>query len=109
MSDEEVARFAVLRPYFPGVEIRARLARQYPYGTVASHALGYVSGINPADQEMLDPALYAGTSHIGKVAAERSFETELHGAAGHQDVLVNVHGRMMQVLNTELASPRSRT
>jgi penicillin-binding protein 2 len=105
MSDEEVARFAVLRPYFPGVEIRARLARYYPYGEVASHALGYVSGINAEDQKMLDPALYAGTSYIGKVAAERSFETELHGTPGHQDVLVNVHGRMMQVLNTELAIP----
>jgi penicillin-binding protein 2 len=105
MSDEEVARFAVLRPYFPGVEIRARLARHYPYGKVASHAIGYVSGISPADQEILDPALYAGTSYIGKVAAERSFEAELHGTPGHQDVLVNVHGRMMQVLNTELAIP----
>ena len=105
MSDEDVARFAVLRPYFPGVEIRARLTRYYPYGNVAAHALGYVGGINSADQENLDPAAYAGTSYIGKVSLERSYEAELLGGVGHQDVLVNVHGRMMQILNTELSVP----
>jgi len=105
MSDEEVARFAVLRPYFPGVEIRARLARTYPYGEIAAHALGYVGGISIADQEKLDPAAYAGTSYIGKVATERAYENELHGTVGHQDVLVNVHGRVMQVLDTELSVP----
>jgi penicillin-binding protein 2 len=105
MSDEDVARFAVLRPYFPGVEIRARLSRYYPYGNVAAHALGYVGGINATDQETLDQAAYAGTSHIGKVSLERSYETELLGGVGHQDVLVNVHGRMMQILDTELSVP----
>jgi len=105
MTDEEVARFAVLRPYFPGVEIRARLARTYPLGTVASHALGYVGGISAADQQEVDPAAYAGTSYIGKVATERAYESELHGSVGHEDVLVNVHGRVMQVLDTELSVP----
>ncbi|MCP4001041.1 MAG: penicillin-binding protein 2 [Gammaproteobacteria bacterium] len=105
MSDEDVAHFAVLRPYFPGVEIRARLTRYYPYGNVAAHALGYVSGINSADQESLNPAAYAGTSYIGKVSLERSYEAELLGEVGHQDTLVNVHGRMMQILNTELSVP----
>jgi penicillin-binding protein 2 len=105
MSDEQVARFAVLRPAFPGVEIRARLARNYPYGNIAVHALGYVGGISAADQATLDPAAYAGTSYIGKVSTERAYESELHGTVGHQDVLVNVHGRVMQVLSTELSVP----
>ncbi len=105
MTDEDVARFAVLRPYFPGVEIRARLARTYPFGTVAAHALGYVGGISATDQDKLDPAAYAGTSYIGKVATERAYENELHGTVGHQDVLVNVHGRVMQVLDTQLSVP----
>ncbi|MGI9290660.1 MAG: penicillin-binding protein 2 [Gammaproteobacteria bacterium] len=105
MSDEQVARFAVLRPYFPGVEIRARLTRNYPYGNAAAHALGYVGGISAADQEMLDNSEYAGTSYIGKVSIERSYESELHGTVGHQDVQVNVHGRKMQTLNTELSIP----
>lgn len=105
LNDVEIARFAVLRPKFPGVEIRARLARAYPFGKVASHALGYVGGISAADQEGLDLAAYAGTSYIGKVATEKAYESELHGKVGHQDVLVNVHGRVMQVLDTELSMP----
>ena len=105
LTDTEVARFAVLRPYFPGVEIRARLTRSYPFGTLASHALGYVGGISASDQENLDAAAYAGTAHIGKVSIEKSYESELHGMVGHQDVLVNVHGRQMQVLATELSTP----
>jgi penicillin-binding protein 2 len=105
MTDENVARFAVVRPYFHGVEIRARLTRFYPYGDAAAHALGYVGGINAADQGTLNAAAYAGTNYIGKVSIERSYEAELHGIVGHQDVLVNVHGRKMQTLNTELSKP----
>ena len=105
LSDTDVARFAVQRPYFPGVEIRARLTRNYPYGTVAAHALGYVGGINAADKQILNPAGYAGTSHIGKVAVERAYEAQLHGEVGHEDVLVNAHGRNMQVLASESSVP----
>jgi penicillin-binding protein 2 len=105
MSDEDVARFATLRPYFPGIEIRARLARSYPYGKIVSHAIGYVGGISAADQQNLDPAAYAGTSYIGKVSLERAYESELHGQTGNQSVLVNARGRQMQVLETELSVP----
>ncbi len=105
LSDEEVARFAALRPYFPGVEIRARLARSYPYGKVVSHAIGYMGGISAADQQNLDAAEYSGTSYIGKVSLERAYEPELHGITGNQNVLVNARGRQMQVLDTELAIP----
>jgi penicillin-binding protein 2 len=105
LSDIEVARFAALRPYFPGVEIRARLARSYPYGKVVSHAVGYVGGISAEDQQNLDAAAYAGTSYIGKVSLERAYEAELHGITGNQDVLVNARGRQMQVLETELSVP----
>jgi penicillin-binding protein 2 len=105
MTDEEVAHFAVLRPFFPGVEIRARLTRRYPYGVYGSHALGYVGGISAKDQESIDPAAYAGSTLIGKAALERSYEEELHGSVGHQNVQVNVHGRMMQVLDSQLSTP----
>ena len=105
MTDDEVAHFAVLRPFFPGVEIRARLTRRYPYGVYGSHALGYVGGISAKDQESIDPAAYAGSTLIGKASLERSYEDELHGSVGHQNVQVNVHGRMMQVLDSQLSTP----
>lgn len=39
LSDEEVARFTAQRYRFPGVDIKARLFRNYPMGEVASHAI----------------------------------------------------------------------
>ena len=99
LTDEELAAFAVRRPYFPGLEISARLGRSYPYGAAAAHLLGYVGGINADDKKMLDVVEYAGTTHVGKISVERSFEEDLHGTPGHEDVVVNVHGRKMQVLD----------
>ncbi len=99
LTDQELAAFAVRRPQFPGVDIRARLGRSYPYGKAAAHVLGYVGGISADDKKDLDTAAYAGTTHIGKISAERSFEDELHGTSGHEDVVVNAHGRKMQMLD----------
>ncbi len=105
LSDEEVARFAVKRLNFPGIEIRARLSRNYPYGGATAHALGYMGGISSADKEKLSQTDYAGTSHIGKISIERAYENELHGTVGTQEVLVNARGRIMQVLGGEPATP----
>ncbi len=107
LSDDVVARFAVQRPRFPGVEIRARLARHYPYGASLSHALGYVGGISAAEAQELDPTDYAGTPQIGKISVERSFEDRLHGDVGHAEVLVNARGRIMEVLSSDAAQPGS--
>lgn len=107
LSDEEIARFAVDRPRFPGVEIHARLSRNYPYGAAVAHALGYVGGINATDLKSIDSADYAGTSLIGKISLERNYESNLHGDVGHEDVLVNARGRIMQSLGLEPSVPGS--
>jgi penicillin-binding protein 2 len=99
LTEENLAAFAVQRPYLPGLEIRARLGRNYPFGTAAAHVLGYVGGISADDKKDLDPVEYAGTTHVGKISVERSFEAGLHGTSGHEDVVVNVHGRKMQLLD----------
>ncbi len=93
LSEEELARFAVHRPDFPGVEIRPRLTRYYPFGGVGVHALGYVGAISEQDQERIDVAAYAGTTLIGKLGLERMYEDTLHGETGHQQLLVNAQGR----------------
>jgi penicillin-binding protein 2 len=93
LSELELARFAVLRPDFPGVEIRPRLTRLYPHGGVGVHALGYVGAISEQDQERIDVSKYVGTTLIGKLGLERSYEDVLHGETGHQQLLVNAQGR----------------
>jgi penicillin-binding protein 2 len=49
-----VARFSAQRFRFPGVDVRARLFRQYPLGESASHVVGYLGRISQRDQERID-------------------------------------------------------
>jgi penicillin-binding protein 2 len=93
MNEEEMARFALHRHEFTGVDIRTRLTRHYPFGQVAVHAIGYVGAISESDLNRIDSAEYAGTTLIGKVGVEASYEHELHGKAGYRQVLVNAAGR----------------
>jgi penicillin-binding protein 2 len=105
LGHEEAARFAVQRPRFTGVDIQARLARQYPLGAVASHVLGYVGAVSESDLQRLDGANYAGTGQTGKIGAERAWEHLLHGSTGHRQLLVNAQGRMLQELARNEAVP----
>ena len=100
LSDEEVAKFAANRFRFPGVEVRARLFRQYPLGEVASHALGYIGRINKRDIEIIESneqqANYKGTDHIGKTGLEQKYEFQLHGEAGYEQVEIDAGGRAVR-------------
>jgi penicillin-binding protein 2 len=104
LTDEEVARFAANRYRFPGVDIRARLFRQYPNGELASHILGYIGRISDRDLEKIQTdeelaANYKGTDHIGKSGIEQSYERELHGVTGYEQVEVDAGGRGVRTLS----------
>jgi penicillin-binding protein 2 len=103
LTDVEVARFAVNRYRFPGVEIKARLFRQYPYGELASHVVGYIGRINDRDLVRIDEwgegANYKGSDYIGKVGIELSYERELHGTTGVEEVEVDAGGRAVRTLS----------
>lgn len=103
LSDVEVARFAANRFHFPGVEIRARLFRQYPLGELASHVIGYIGRVSPRDAERIaesdDAANYRGTDHIGKEGVEKRYEPQLHGITGFEEVEVSAGGRAVRTLS----------
>ncbi|MDR2195873.1 MAG: penicillin-binding protein 2 [Gallionellaceae bacterium] len=104
LSDEEVARFAAQSYRFPGVEIKARLFREYPLEEVTSHLIGYIGRINEADMARLNEndevaANYRGSDHIGKVGLEQSYESELHGVSGIEQVEVDAGGRGVRTLS----------
>lgn len=96
MSEEDVARFAVRRFEFPGLDIKTRQTRFYPEGEVAVHALGYVGAISEPDLQRIDRAAYSGTALIGKLGVESAYEHELHGGNGFREILVNALGRSVQ-------------
>lgn len=102
LTDEEVAKFVAQRYRFPGIEIKARLFRQYPAGMFASHLLGYIGRINDRDLEKIEAsneeANYRGTDHFGKSGLERYYEFELHGTTGFERVEVDAGGRAVRTL-----------
>jgi penicillin-binding protein 2 len=102
LSDEEVAKFIAHRYRFPGVEIKARLFRQYPAGAFASHLLGYIGRVNDRDLEKIEEREaednYRGTEHFGKTGLEQHYEFELHGVTGFEQVEVDSGGRAVRTL-----------
>ncbi|MDO8787173.1 MAG: penicillin-binding protein 2 [Sulfuritalea sp.] len=102
LTDEEVAKFIAHRYRFPGVEIKARLFRQYPGGAFASHLLGYIGRVNDSDLEKIEArdeeANYRGTEHFGKTGLEQHYEFELHGNTGFEQVEVDAGGRAVRTL-----------
>ncbi len=98
LSDEEVARFAIDRHKFPGVDIVAGLSRHYPHGPLAAHALGYVGRVDERDLQRIDASNYSGTTHIGKVGVEKTYEDVLHGKVGFSQVETNAEGRVLRTL-----------
>jgi penicillin-binding protein 2 len=103
LSDEEVARFAAQSYRFPGVEIKARLFREYPYNEQTSHLIGYIGRINDSDIQQLEDdetaGNYRGSDYIGKTGIEQSYENELHGTTGIEQMEVDAGGRGVRVLS----------
>ncbi|MEM7026976.1 MAG: penicillin-binding protein 2 [Pseudomonadota bacterium] len=104
LNEDEVAVFSVNRHRFPGVDVVAGLNRHYPYSSDLVHVLGYVARIDEDDITRINESNYTGTTHIGKLGVEKSYENTLHGDVGYQQVEVNVQGRVIRVL--ERTAPR---
>lgn len=110
LTDAEVARFTVQRYRFPGVEVQARMFRQYPLGEVASHAIGYIGRISQKDMDRLpeeEETNYQGTTHYGKEGIEKYYESILHGVTGYEEMEVSASGRAVRTLSTRATVPGS--
>ena len=111
LSDEEVARFVAQRFRFAGVDVRARLFRQYPLGEVGAHMLGYIGRINQAEKKAMEDwdeelqGNYRGTEYIGKLGIEQSYEKELHGITGFEEVETSAGGRAVRRLSNQPSTP----
>ncbi|MGE5337902.1 MAG: penicillin-binding protein 2 [Gemmatimonadota bacterium] len=109
LTDDEVARFSAQQFRFPGVELRARLFRQYPLGEVGSHMIGYIGRISAADKERIagfdDADNYAGAEYIGKTGVELSYQRELHGSPGSERVEITAGGHAVRTLDRTPSTP----
>jgi penicillin-binding protein 2 len=111
LSDEEVARFIAQRFRFPGVDVKARLFRNYPLGETGSHLLGYIGRINQAEKTAMEDwdeevqGNYKGTEYIGKLGLEQRYEAELHGTTGVEQVETSASGRAVRRLSSQPPTP----
>ncbi|MGY0797475.1 penicillin-binding protein 2 [Lysobacter sp. A286] len=104
VTPEEVARFAVDRWRYPGIEVVSYLNRRYLYGELLAHVIGYVGRVDVEDRETMGEAgmLF---SHTGKTGVERFYEQALRGKVGYEKVETNVDGRPMRVVGRVAATP----
>lgn len=93
LSTAEVAKFAVLRHTFQGVDIHARLMRHYPYAELTAHVVGYVGRINERELKTLPSAEYRAVHVIGKTGVERAYEDILRGHSGYSEIETNAQGK----------------
>ena len=111
LTDEEVAKFAANSWRFPGVDIKARLFRNYPWGELASHLIGYIGRVNQAEKGAMEDwpeaqqANYRGTEYIGKLGIEQSYEEQLHGLTGVEHVETSAGGRAIRKMSSHPATP----
>ena len=103
LTDEEVAILAAHRYRLPGVEVKARLFRNYPAGDGMAHVVGFIGRINDRDLERLREegidSNYKGSAHIGKTGLEQSYENLLHGRTGYDQMETDSSGRAVRMLS----------
>lgn len=103
LTDEEVAILAANRYRLPGVEVKARLFRNYQAGPGMAHVVGFIGRINDNDLKRLREQNvernYRGSAHIGKTGLEQSYETLLHGRTGFDQMETDASGRAVRMLS----------
>ena len=105
LSEEQIARFSVNQYKYPSLDVRPYFKRNYLYGDVMTHILGYVGRINDKDVERLKKddkfANYAGSADMGKLGIERYYEDQLHGFTGFEEVEINSRGKVIRKLREQ--------
>lgn len=110
LNEEEIAKLAVNEYQLAGVEVEAQLVRNYPFGELFAHSVGYVGRINEREQSQFsedEDRLYNGTHSIGKIGLEKQYESILLGQVGSQQVETNARGRVLRVLQRDDPEPGS--
>jgi penicillin-binding protein 2 len=101
LNEEEAALLAVNQYRFPGVQLQARLQRNYPQEELAAHVVGYVGRISIDDFENIDQLNYRGLEYIGRSGIEAFYESRLIGKPGIERIETNAHGRVVRSLDQD--------
>ena len=96
----DVAFIAEHADAFPGISVEERAQREYPYGALAAHVLGYTSNVNeeklenqPEGREILS------IDTMGAAGVEATYDSYLSGEHGESKVMVDANGRRISVMS----------
>ena len=105
LSPEQVLRFTEKESSFKGAQVDVELIRSYPYGTLASHALGYTQSITQKEFNILREKGYEMSDRIGRTGVEAAYEQILRGKWGGEMLEVDAAGNVQRSLGFK--SPES--
>lgn len=93
---------------FPGVVVKRRTVRTYPYGKLAAHLVGYVGQISAKElagvgEDASKP--YQPGDQIGKGGVEATFEQYLRGVPGDRTIQVDARGDYLTTTKETASRP----
>lgn len=99
LSKEAAFEFEQRKASMSGISVETQPMRYYPGGDLGSTFLGYISKINPWEQEKFEEKGYdVSSDNVGKAGLEGAFETYLKGTKGQEIIEVNKQGRKVKTL-----------
>ncbi len=97
LSYDEFAKYAEQNLEFPGVYISVSPSREYPYGAMASHVLGFIKPWKKGD--VPDGYLHYIGDPFGEDGIEKSMNDELTGHEGIKTILKNDKGKTLGIVD----------
>jgi len=102
---EVVSVIEARKDELPGVMLQQELRRNYPYGPLASHAIGYIGGITQKESELEKYSALPSDMPIGKYGIENAYDNLIRGNPGRKGVEVDALGRRLRTLYTVEPEP----
>jgi penicillin-binding protein 2 len=93
LTYEEVSRIKARQYELPELIVQSEPKRNYPFGTLASHVIGYLQEISPAEMEMDRYKTRRMGDLIGKTGLEKQYDDRLVGMDGKILEIVDSIGR----------------
>jgi penicillin-binding protein 2 len=105
ITPDEQAFIEAHKNELPELDTRDVQRRLYPREGFAAHLLGYVGEVSENDLKESKFAFYEPGDLVGKSGVEEAYDELLRGTDGSRDVVVNSHGKEVDLRGQELAKP----
>jgi penicillin-binding protein 2 len=105
LNTATVGRFAERADELTGMSVELVPVREYPFGTLASHAIGYVGQISQAQYTARKSQGYGPNDTIGEEGLEMTYDALLRGQRGGKQIKVNSAGEAVASVGEYAAVP----